>query len=328
MSDRTIKISVALIACNGERYIAEQLQSLLDQTLLPDEIVISDDSRHERTYAAIAPFINGSYGSLIRYVRNPGAAGIATNTVNALKHCCGEYIFLCDQDDVWYPEKISVMSAMLDAEPEIDGVFCNSRLVDENLSGTGKSLFELRGFSRRMQKQLNRNQSLQMFLRKVCCSSHNIAVRQRALEYILPMPELEPFFCDTWIGLCVAALSQWRCTDQILTAYRMHNCNSSVPGQNDIAAARRARSRQAPLRNYALAQTLLSRCRNELATDAQVTARLKRFAVHQQNRSCYADNFLLRAWQIIKELISLRYFYCSNGWKSAIGDYLLHSQQK
>ena len=57
-----------------------------------------------------------------------------------------------DQDDVWYPEKISVMSAMLDAEPEIDGVFCNSRLVDENLSGTGKSLFELRGFSRRMQK--------------------------------------------------------------------------------------------------------------------------------------------------------------------------------
>ena len=86
-----MRISVALATYNGERWIREQLNSLTNQSLLPYELVISDDNSGDRTldvveqFAAAAPFP-------VRIARNDNRLGFADNFINALRHCTGDAV--------------------------------------------------------------------------------------------------------------------------------------------------------------------------------------------------------------------------------------------
>ena len=85
---KSINISVALAAYNGAEYIAEQIKSLLVQTLPPDEIVVSDDSNDENTFNALPQ------DPRIHYLKKSRRSGVTGNFENAISHCRGEYIFL------------------------------------------------------------------------------------------------------------------------------------------------------------------------------------------------------------------------------------------
>ena len=95
-------ISVAIAAYRGEKFIGEELQSISDQQIVPDEVVICDDSPDDLTEKEVRKFekiLN------IRYFRNPVQLGVAANFNKALALCSGDIVFLADQDDVWYPYK-------------------------------------------------------------------------------------------------------------------------------------------------------------------------------------------------------------------------------
>lgn len=95
-------ISVCMAAYNGEKYIREQLDSILSQLGENDEVVISDDGSKDGTRAVIE-----SVGDKrIRYVENQGKHGFTHNFENALRHAKGDYIFLSDQDDIWVKNKV------------------------------------------------------------------------------------------------------------------------------------------------------------------------------------------------------------------------------
>ena len=95
-------ISVCIATYNGEKYLAEQLDSILLQVSEEDELIISDDGSTDhtleilRTYAANYP--------QIQLLQGPGQ-GVIANFAFALTHTKGEVIFLADQDDVWLPNK-------------------------------------------------------------------------------------------------------------------------------------------------------------------------------------------------------------------------------
>lgn len=313
-----IKISIALATYHGSRYIAEQLQSLLQQTRVPDEIIICDDSSDDSTYEAVKPFLSDQR---IGYHKNTSPLGVAGNFEKALSLTHGEIIFLCDQDDVWLPEKVDTLYQTLQNDPEADAVFCNSTLVNETLQPLGKTLWDLRNFTGNMQKQLNSGHALEVFLKRVTCSSHNIAFKRRCLEYILPFPELKPFFPDTFIALSIAANGKWHAVDQALTLYRIHSSNESSPSGSGLSAARRSRADRAALRSALIAGEIIRRRGDKLPCN--IVCQLKKYAIFQKQRDSYSCNLLLRTLQVLREACKLNYCRYSSNFRTFFADILL-----
>ncbi len=116
----------------GEAFIRDQLDSIAKQTLLPDELVITDDSPDNRTarvvreFAASAPFP-------VRLYRNAERAGHPENFFRAISLCEGELIAFADQDDVWLPEKLERMRAAFD-DPSVTLVTHTVAVVDTTLN--------------------------------------------------------------------------------------------------------------------------------------------------------------------------------------------------
>ena len=123
-----MKISVALAAYNGEKYIGEQIESILPQLGRDDEIVVSDDNPAGKTRAAVEFY--SAYDGRVRYVEGTGE-GVCRNFENAILNCSGDVIFLCDQDDVWLPNKVErVMKAI---ENGADVVLHDAMMTDGEL---------------------------------------------------------------------------------------------------------------------------------------------------------------------------------------------------
>ena len=95
-------ISVCIATYNGEKYILEQILSILPQLKENDEIIVSDDSSTDTTLE----IIKNINDKRIQIFKNTGNHGVNSNFDNALKRAHGEYIFLSDQDDVWLPGKV------------------------------------------------------------------------------------------------------------------------------------------------------------------------------------------------------------------------------
>ena len=226
-----MKISVVIAAYRGEKFIGEQLASLAGQTVVPDEIIITDDSPDKLTKEAVVPFLSDPR---IRYYHNDVQLGVNRNFEKALRLAGGDIIFFCDQDDVWSPYKIEKMVAALKSAPRCLGAFCNSCVVDAELVESGISLWEMRGFSRKKREKFTNGSQIDVFLKKVFCSTHNIAIRRELLDLVLPFPEIDPFYTDTFLGILIASLGKWVIVDEELTLYRVHGNNLSSPQQTNL----------------------------------------------------------------------------------------------
>jgi glycosyltransferase involved in cell wall biosynthesis len=122
-------ISIALATYNGAVFLASQLQSLAAQRQLPFELVVTDDQSSDDTvrileaFAASAPFP-------VRIHVNEARLGWRANFVKAVGLCQGDLISLCDQDDVWYPNKLATVAAAF-TDPSVLLVYHNADLIDE-----------------------------------------------------------------------------------------------------------------------------------------------------------------------------------------------------
>ena len=98
-------ISVCMASYNGEKYIKEQIDSILKQLSDEDELVISDDGSTDNTLSVIQSI----HDKRIKLIHNQGEHGYSRNFENALKNSKGDYIFLSDQDDVWKDNKVETI---------------------------------------------------------------------------------------------------------------------------------------------------------------------------------------------------------------------------
>ena len=128
------KTSVAMTTYNGTRYLAQQLESILAQSLLPHEIVISDDASTDGTQALIKSFQQHSTIPIV-LLEQASNIGIFENFCTALDRCQGDWIFYCDQDDVWDPSKVSGIQAALELGVML--VTHQSQVCDQDLQPTG-----------------------------------------------------------------------------------------------------------------------------------------------------------------------------------------------
>jgi glycosyltransferase involved in cell wall biosynthesis len=109
-------ISVLIITYNGESFLKEQLDSIYAQTVLPDEIVVSDDCSQDGTIDILREY-HQKYG--LKYHINPHNLGYLGNVKRSLELCQGDYIIFADQDDIWFPNRIeTALSKMKQIEKE------------------------------------------------------------------------------------------------------------------------------------------------------------------------------------------------------------------
>lgn len=209
------RISVCIASYNGARFIKEQLESILCQLSGCDEIIISDDGSTDDTLA----IIDKIQDSRIKVFENKTVDhGVVPNFENALKHASGEYIFLCDQDDVWCPNKVTVV---LDYLSEYDFVVHNALIVDSNGMSKRLSYFDLR------HTKYGYLQNLWKMRYLGCC----MVFRKKCLDSILPFPR-KILWHDMWIALILHLKYKGCLIHENLINYRRHGDNASSSTEN------------------------------------------------------------------------------------------------
>ncbi len=180
-----MKISVALAAYKGEDYIAEQLDSILGQLSDNDEIIVSDDYPQGNTRNIVMEYINRD--KRIRYIEGEGK-GVVKNFENALRCCTGDVVFLCDQDDVWSPDKVKTVVAEI--KNGADLVLHDAAVTNGELSITEPSFFSVHKTNTDYRSNLIRNTFVG------CC----MAFTKQVMLDTIPFPDGLPMH-DWWIAL-------------------------------------------------------------------------------------------------------------------------------
>ncbi len=214
-----MKISVGICTYNGERFIAEQLESVIHQSVKPDEIVVSDDYSSDETVKIVQEVLSSSK---IKYqiIENKTHQGIRKNFEKVFRQCTGDVIFSCDQDDIWLESKIEEFLPFF--EDGYDFVYSNSCLVDVQRNIIEPDCWKYYGvdFS-----SIGINQYRILTLTNRTLSGYNMAFSRKLLQKTLPFPE--HFIHDDWIALCSSWFGSIKFIDNPLTEYRIHGSNIS-----------------------------------------------------------------------------------------------------
>lgn len=208
------KISVCIATYNGEKYIKEQLDSILPQLKKLDEIIISDDNSKDKTLKIIKSLKE----SRIKIFTNP-KKGLISNFENAITKSSGDYIFLSDQDDIWHENKIQI--CMNDLNCGYDLVLSDCTIFD-SVSSTTKieSYFSFY----KCKKGILYN----TFVRNSyvgCCMAFNSKIKNKTL----PFPKHLPMH-DSWIGINAEIYFKVKHNNKKLVNHRFHDYNASETG--------------------------------------------------------------------------------------------------
>ncbi|MEO6287841.1 MAG: glycosyltransferase family 2 protein [Dyadobacter sp.] len=205
-------ISIALCTYNGSDFIKEQLDSILDQSINNWEIIIVDDCSQDETQAILKSYALRDTRFIIHY--NDSNLGYNKNFEKALKLCQGEFIAICDQDDIWDKDKLKMQ---LDAVKENLLIYHDSVFIDRS----GKSM------ETKISDKFNfyRGGRPEVFLYLNCVSGHSIFMRNSVLPLALPFPE--KFHYDQWLAYIATTHGTIDFVDQALVRYRQHGKNNT-----------------------------------------------------------------------------------------------------
>ncbi|WP_414052817.1 glycosyltransferase family 2 protein [Macrococcus animalis] len=201
-------ISVCMATYNGEVYIKKQLESILNQLNENDELIICDDQSSDET----TKIISSINDSRIKLYVNEVNLGVVKTFEKALNYCNGDYIYLSDQDDIWYKNKVEKYQSQFNNGAVL--VMANQDIIDENDTLTGQTFFDIRKTRTGFLKNLIKNTY-------IGCS---IAFKKDLLKVILPFPSTLPMH-DSWIGLNAERYGKVILIDEPLMGYRRHSNN-------------------------------------------------------------------------------------------------------
>lgn len=328
-----MRISVALGTHNGERFVGEQISSILAQTMPVDEIVLSDDASSDGTVAIVEAAVanhrteHGSAPELV-ILRNDPPLRVTKNFEQALLRTSGDLVVLCDQDDVWHPERVERLAARFE-DPRALLVFSNARQVDSDGEYLGHNLFEALAMSPRERELVDAGMVFEQFMRRNLATGATAMLRRSLVEAAVPFPEA--WLHDEWLALAAAAFEGVRMHDEALTDYRQHGSNQI--GMIKIGTRRKFAMFAEPRternrRLFLRAQALDARIDHLKGPfDGRPPASEYREMAHEkcrfeQARQAYPEARLLRIVPILKQLSRGRYSRYGTGLKDAVRNLL------
>lgn len=196
--------SICLTTYNGERFIEQQLRSILEQIAPDDEVIVSDDGSTDKTLKIV-----DSIGDNRIRVRHSDAHYFRDNFEQAMQEARGELIFLSDQDDVWLPGKYK---ACVEALKEVDLVCTNSMMTDAELQVVEPDFFGIYHSGPGIIKN-----ALNSTYYGAC-----MAFRRTLLRDALPIPKPREFGHDIWLGLVAEMTGKVKFIDTPYLLYRRH----------------------------------------------------------------------------------------------------------
>lgn len=311
--DQEISISIALCTYNGEQYIYEQLLSISNQTLRPKEVVICDDHSVDGTVAIIEKFIKEAPFE-VRLYQNEVGLGVVKNFEQAISHCRGNYIALCDQDDVWLPHKIQgTCAALQQAEAELGVatpllVHSDLCVVNSDCEIISPSFMNSQKFFH-VDKDAIKTLVVQNFV-----TGCTVLMNRALVTIALPLPR-NCIMHDWWLALVAATCGKLLYVNQATIYYRQHGTNvlgatalfsvkSFQRGLLDVASLNESIARS-------LYQTLLLRDRlgSRMSDKARVLI------------NCHVDN--LRCMGLAAAIKTKRLGITKQGWLRNIVFYYL-----
>ncbi|SEM33796.1 Glycosyltransferase involved in cell wall bisynthesis [Luteibacter sp. UNCMF331Sha3.1] len=224
--------SVVLCTYNGARFLAEQLESLLAQSRLPAQIVIADDASSDETPAMVESFAERARAEGIEVVLRLRQAnlGYIANFSDALRLATAEVVFLCDQDDVWHPDKLRDVLARFDDDPELSLAFTDARLVDGDGRSLEHSLFTAIELRPAQWAAIDAGAAFPVLLERAVVTGATAACRRWVVDKALPVPA--GWIHDEWLATVAAMFGHIAAIHMPLIDYRQH-------GGNQIGIARR-----------------------------------------------------------------------------------------
>lgn len=317
-------VSVALCTYNGARYIEAQLRSILDQTVLPDEIVISDDGSSDDTLAIVDRVLGAAEPSLsTRVIANPSPLGVVANFEQAMLACSGDVIVLCDQDDVWHADRVAVALDRLEQSPSLLLVHSDARLVDGAGVPLGHSLFDALGVSARERAEAAAGDELAVLLRRNLVTGATTMLRREVLDSAVPFPE--GWVHDEWLAMIAASIGDSELLDRELVDYRQH-------GSNQIGVRRLGKRAKVGRileprsgRNVYLAQrarVLAERLAALPAARPDAVRRAHEKLAHLEVRAGFSRHRIARIIPVLRELSTGRYAHYSRGYGDVLRDLL------
>lgn len=209
-----MRVSVVMATYNGTRFLAEQLDSIANQTRVPEEMVVSDDNSADDSVAILEDFARRAPFS-VTVLTNAETLGYGQNFNRALKHSSGDLVFLSDQDDVWYSRKIETIVTMAESNKRL--------LYVHDLLYTDRALQPLGLTSLSDRARQGRPA---MTLHNGCAT----VVRKELLRVALPVPRFVAH--DNWLHAVAEAARSKAIIGDPLAYYRMHGENAT-PRERD-----------------------------------------------------------------------------------------------
>jgi len=309
---------------NGERFLADQLESIAAQSRPPGELVVCDDRSTDSTVDLIRQFAQ-SAPFPVRIHVNPvnlgsSAKGITKNFEQASQLCVGELIAFCDQDDAWMPGKLEHMARTMEENPRAGGVFSDAHLINDKGVRTGVLLSQTGGLTRNEQWRLARGEALPVLLSMTKVYGCTLMVDGQLLRKLLPVPP--NWWFDAWVACTVAVYAELVFIPEPLFLYRIHP--SQFGGASLPTPSERVKQWRRSAKEYwDEAEPQLVDLYSKLEADGNpdVEPRLEYLRGRMDLLRFRADlppNPILRAVKVIPAIRKYQRYF--NGWKSVIKD--------
>jgi glycosyltransferase involved in cell wall biosynthesis len=213
---------------NGERYVREQLDSILEQLGSDDEVVVVDDASSDGTVEVIEQ-LGDARVTVVRHAEN---RGYVSSFEEAIFRANGEYLFLSDQDDIWIPGRVDSMVKALGS----------ARLVVGNPVHFGG---EVTPFLRLRLRSSDSNHRVRNILGIIVGYRLHwgsaMAIRSDFKRLVLPFPAGTVESHDQWLALAANVAGDARYLDDDVVLHRLHSANVTPGGIRGIRAIVRAR---------------------------------------------------------------------------------------
>jgi glycosyltransferase involved in cell wall biosynthesis len=214
-------ISVCVATYNGEKFIKEQIDSIINQLSNEDEIIISDDGSADKTLEILESY-NDERIKIFHHKNDKSFRGkrlatfyyVTQNFENALMKASGDYIFLSDQDDIWKPNKVSEFKKLLEHHNVVMSSF---EIINEKLEVTNKQFWTNVPYKKNVMYNIAKIPFIG------CC----MAFRKEFINKYLPFPK-GLLLHDIWLGIMGVSSRSIAYINKPLISYRKHTNNVSA----------------------------------------------------------------------------------------------------
>lgn len=324
---QALTTGVAVITYNGLKYLQQQLDSIVAQTRVPDHIVVSDDRSGDGTWEFLQDWAQRC-PVRVTLLRNEVQLGLTGNFEQAIGAVETDIVFTADQDDIWHPDKVALLAAVFEADPEVLLVHTDATLVDADDRDLGRTLLGELGLTDAEREAISADRAFDVYCRRNVVTGATAAFRKSLLQVAHPLPRT--MYHDTWLAFMAGGIGKVRLLEVPTIRYRQH-------GKNLVGMRKPGRIERLRLLWWAMNGSyrlstevghivdfrvdVATRLANHGAVAPARLALAEEALAFARRRGSLPRNPLLRAGAVLHSTVARRYHRFSNRpWSDALRD--------